>query len=226
MSDSIVVTRSAYASVAHRYWREDWSGEKNSAVYGRDASRQGLGSNLRLDLAVATENDDLDDRFLSDALARLKARIDHRCLFLEGEFGSQPSTLENITSGLAQNLLAEKPASGRWFALTVWETEHLSCRKILYPEYGEQYSGYRMLFKRRNLSLLFKGDVERESGLAVPRAAVAEAVEQCLVKLNAFHAGDLKEWGRRLGLELRASLPKLQGLKIDLGRHKALVVHF
>src|SRR5262249_37638396 len=110
------VSNSVYASLAQRYWNPSWTLEKNRQIYGREASDEGVGGNLRIELEVEGDGDSL-----STLLASLKSEIDHRTLFGPGSpFENRPSTLENLTEYLAGLL-----PNGGWSRLTVWETARL-----------------------------------------------------------------------------------------------------
>src|SRR5579872_3523677 len=104
----IRISNSIYASLAQRYWNPAWTPERNHQVYGREASAEGVGANLRIQLETAA-----DEEGLQRHLDQLKRLVDH---------GSFPSTLEKLTVYLAEQLPA-----GVWTALTLWETAHLGC---------------------------------------------------------------------------------------------------
>lgn len=165
---------------------------------------------MRLELSANA--DTRDEAALTARLERLKSRLDHQCLFSPGmEFANRPSTLENITEFLAQDLGSE------WKALTVWESEHLGCRKSDHK--------LTLIFKQRNLTLELQAVADAQTGIAVSREAVHAAVEDLLVKLNSFNDEDLHRWGEKIFAALKVSLPALFSLRVDLGRHEGLVVH-
>ena len=206
------IAQSVYVSVAHRYWRADWTAEKNREVYASEASAEGLGANMRIELEV--NGDTCSENQVSVSLNLLKGRLDHQCLFLpESRFAAEPSTLENITLDLASAL--NHPG---WRSLTVWESPSLACRV-------DPQGSLTLIFKRRNLTLEIDGHVNPESGIAVPRARVEKAVEDLLVKLNSINDPDSQRWGRKLFAALQDSLPGLNSVRVDLGRHEGIVVH-
>ncbi|MGZ3722042.1 MAG: hypothetical protein ACXVA9_03865 [Bdellovibrionales bacterium] len=213
MTNPVILSHSVYASVAHRYWNAQWSEAKNREVYGQDASTEGIGSNLRLELSVRAA-DGVGEADLLMALNQLKSMVDHQCLFAkDSEFGAKSSTLENITSWLSRALTIE------WSSLTVWESERLGC--IVQPSTSEP----ALIFKRGNLALKISRAVDSLSGIAVERAAVDRAVGERLVKLNENNDTQLSGWSRKLFLDLQNSLAGLCSLTIDLGSHESLVVH-
>lgn len=207
------IAHSVYASVAQRYWREDWTPERNREVYAADASAEGLGANMRIELegeaALRTESE------LVSALNDLKVQLDHQCLFAaESPLVGQPSTLENIALHLARTI-----DLSAWRKLTLWESDHLGCEVE-----AQAQIEVKMIFKQRNLTLEVKGSMERDSGIAVPRARVRLAVEDLLVKFSSIHDSDPRVWGDKLFSALRTGLPGLVSVRVDLGRHEGLVV--
>ena len=47
------MTRRVTFAAAHRYWRDDWSEERNRAVFGACANPHGHGHNYALEVTVA-----------------------------------------------------------------------------------------------------------------------------------------------------------------------------
>jgi len=203
------IARSVYASVAHRYWRPDWSLAKNREIYGRDASVEGLGANMRIELEA--DADLCKEPELSARLDQLKSLLDHQCVFLPGsKFEREPSTLENITAYLVENLnFAES-------SLSVWESEHLGCR--------QEGLLQTLIFKQRNLTLEIEASRDPVSGLGISRRTVFDAVERLLVKLNGINDPDVQHWGKGIYTLLKADLKGLHSVRVDLGRHEGLIV--
>ena len=101
----IFLTRRATFSASHYYWNEAWTAEKNNAVFGRCANRNGHGHNYTLEVTLAGEPDPVtgfvvDLKWLKDVMEReVLAEFDHRHLNLEvEEFGAGKliPTTENI----------------------------------------------------------------------------------------------------------------------------------
>jgi 6-pyruvoyltetrahydropterin/6-carboxytetrahydropterin synthase len=99
----IYLTRRATFSASHFYWNEQWSEEKNRAVFGKCANRNGHGHNYTLEVTVAGEPDAttgfvVDLKWLKDMIEReVMAAWDHRHLNLEThEFAQTVPTTENI----------------------------------------------------------------------------------------------------------------------------------
>jgi 6-pyruvoyltetrahydropterin/6-carboxytetrahydropterin synthase len=102
----ILLTRRATFSASHYYWNETWPKEKNEAVFGRCANRNGHGHNYTLEVTVAGEPDPVtgfvvDLKWLKDVMEReVLAAFDHRHLNLEvEEFG--PGKLIPTTENIA-----------------------------------------------------------------------------------------------------------------------------
>jgi len=99
----VFLTRRATFSASHYYWNEAWSAEKNLAVFGRCANRNGHGHNYTLEVTVAGEPDPVtgfvvDLKWLKDVMEReVLSAYDHRHLNLEApEFQKEIPTTENI----------------------------------------------------------------------------------------------------------------------------------
>jgi 6-pyruvoyltetrahydropterin/6-carboxytetrahydropterin synthase len=112
----IFLTRRATFSASHYYWNEDWTEEKNRAVFGKCANRNGHGHNYTLEVTVAGEPDAVtgfvvDLKWLKDVMEReVLAAYDHRHLNLEAaEFAKTVPTTENISIAAWRRL---EPAIG------------------------------------------------------------------------------------------------------------------
>ncbi|MBS1805615.1 MAG: 6-carboxytetrahydropterin synthase [Acidobacteria bacterium] len=132
----IELTRRATFSASHYYWNEAWSQEKNEAVFGRCARRNGHGHNYTLEVTVAGEADPVtgfvvDLKWLKDVIEHeVLAAYDHRHLNLEvPEFSEQKliPTTENIAISAWKRLeLAVSKAGGaRLSRLRVYETPEI-----------------------------------------------------------------------------------------------------
>lgn len=105
----IHLTRTVRFSAAHRYWRDEWTEERNRQAFGACANPHGHGHNYVLEVTVAGEPDP-ETGFVAD-LGRLDDllreevvdRLDHRHLNHDvAEFGpgGMIPTTENIVSHL------------------------------------------------------------------------------------------------------------------------------
>ncbi len=195
------IALSTNASTAHRYWRDAWSAEKNAEVYGGDASSEGIGSNLCLEVAQHTELTG-DEGVLLAPLQHLKSLVDHQCLFDEPHaLAGRPSTLENITAYLLSQ-------AGACHSVTVAETERLWCRMT-----RESASSVEMFFRQGPLTVSLRAEVDPLSGLAVSRASVLAVLS--------------RQFGSRevLIATLKKEIKNFKSARIDLGRHEYLLVH-
>lgn len=114
------MTRRATFAAAHRYWRDDWSEERNRAVFGACANAHGHGHNYALEATVEGEIDpetgfcvDLAtlDGILRDAVV---AVLDHQHInHVVPEFGpgGKVPTTENLLAW-AWPRVAERLPSG------------------------------------------------------------------------------------------------------------------
>jgi 6-pyruvoyltetrahydropterin/6-carboxytetrahydropterin synthase len=107
----ILLTRRATFSASHYYWNPEWPQEKNEAVFGRCANRNGHGHNYTLEVTVAGEPDPVsgfvvDLKWLKDVIEREVLSVyDHRHLNLEvPEFATAIPTTENIAIAVWKRL--------------------------------------------------------------------------------------------------------------------------
>ncbi|MBX3021956.1 MAG: hypothetical protein KF799_09795 [Bdellovibrionales bacterium] len=205
-------SQSVYVSVAHRYWNPQWSAERNSEIYGRNASPEGVGSNLRLTVAIIGANS-VD---FTESLRFLKNLCDHRCFFRDiPEFQEKPSTLETITLYLGAKLFAEPISDGRWSSLTVAEDDHLACR--LKPD----SEGVELIERHLNLTCTLQADVD-ENGVALRRGILPSAVRAIFPQFATPQSESIADWGKRLFAALQIKVKSLRTVDIDLGGQQSL----
>jgi 6-pyruvoyltetrahydropterin/6-carboxytetrahydropterin synthase len=135
---SVQLTRRVRFSAAHRYYRPEWSEERNREVFGACANPHGHGHNYVLEVTV-TGQIDPQTGFVVD-LAELDAllqemvvqRLDHQHLNHAVERfadGRQVPTTENLVA-LLWELLGARLGRGRLVRLRLREDEDL------WVEYG------------------------------------------------------------------------------------------
>ncbi|MGC8548982.1 MAG: 6-pyruvoyl trahydropterin synthase family protein [Acidobacteriaceae bacterium] len=114
----ISLTRKAEFSAAHYYWNEAWSQEKNEAVFGKCANRNGHGHNYTLEVTVTGAVDAVtgfvvDLKELKDVMEREVVSVyDHRHLNLEvPEFKETVPTTENIAIAIWRRLEGKIPGA-------------------------------------------------------------------------------------------------------------------
>ena len=128
------LTRRATFSAAHRYWRHDWSEERNRAVFGACANPHGHGHNYVLEATVAGPIDpetgfcvDLGalDRVLHEAVV---APLDHQHINHAvpefGPGGAVPTT-ENLLAWAWPRVRARLPEGATLRRLRLREDEAL-----------------------------------------------------------------------------------------------------
>lgn len=209
-----ILRHSQSVSLAHRYWNNLWSHERNRTTYGDHASSEGVGSNLRVELEVQGEEFDF-----FPVAKRIKSLLDHRSLFDdEPAFLERPSTLEGVSCFLAEQIFQTPVQNGRWSALTVWELDRYACR----VEPGSTAVDFSLSF--RNLLLTFRGPVNPESLLAVDRGPVERALEEIFIQFSTGNNEPEFIWLERLFKVLQNRLPGLFSLQVDLGSHKLMKV--
>jgi 6-pyruvoyltetrahydropterin/6-carboxytetrahydropterin synthase len=136
----IELTRRATFSASHYYWNDAWPAEKNEAVFGRCANRNGHGHNYTLEVTVAGEPDPVtgfvvDLKSLKDLMEKeVLAAYDHRHLNLEvPEFAKAIPTTENIAIAAWKRLAPKIAGVGgaRLSRVRIYET----------PEVFAEYRG-------------------------------------------------------------------------------------
>ena len=127
----VLLTRRAEFSAAHYYWVEAWSAERNAAVFGLCANRNGHGHNYVIEVTVAGEPDPvtgfvIDLKQMKDVMDREVVSVyDHRHLNLEvPEFRTRQPTTENIAVSVWERLEG-KVEGARLHRVRVYEQEDL-----------------------------------------------------------------------------------------------------
>jgi 6-pyruvoyltetrahydropterin/6-carboxytetrahydropterin synthase len=123
------VTRRLHFAAAHRLGRDDWSAERNEAVFGLCANPNWHGHNYELDVTVEGEIDPetgyvLDLKILRDLVEeRVVSQVDHRNLNLDVPWldGANPTT-ENLVVAIWDRIVGGLPSGIRLVRLILWET--------------------------------------------------------------------------------------------------------
>lgn len=128
------MTRRVTFSAAHRYWREEWSEERNRAVFGACANPHGHGHNYALEATVEGEIDPetgfcMDLGALDDVLREaVVVVLDHRHInHAVPEFGpgGMVPTTENLAAWAWPRVAERLPAGVRLLRLRLREDEDL-----------------------------------------------------------------------------------------------------
>ena len=123
------VTRRLHFSAAHKLGREDWSQEKNEAVFGLCASPNWHGHNYEIDVTVEGEVDPetgfvFDLKQLRELVEeRVVNDVDHRNLNLDVSWmnGLNPTT-ENLVVAIWQRIVDGLPKGVQLVRIGLWET--------------------------------------------------------------------------------------------------------
>lgn len=128
------LTRRVRFAAAHRYWREDWSEERNRDVFGACANPHGHGHSYVLEATVMggvheetgfCVDLELVDRALSDGVVRV---LDHQHInHAVAEFGpgGMIPTTENLLVWAWPRIVARLPDGARLHRLRLREGEEL-----------------------------------------------------------------------------------------------------
>ena len=121
----VYATRKFTFSAGHRYWRDEWSAEENTRVFGRLTVAHG--HNYVLEVTIRGRVEERTGMLMD--LAELKRlvgeavidRFDHADLNRDGLFaaGAVPTT-ENLVRAI-WDLLAPKLGAERLYRLRLWE---------------------------------------------------------------------------------------------------------
>ena len=128
---NVSVTRKARFCAGHRYWRAEWTPEKNRDVFGACANENGHGHNYSLEVTVSGPVDpqtgmvinltDLD-RLIQEFVIE---RIDHRNLNLDiPELAGRIPTTEVLADFIWTTLAGKLPV-GRLEEVRVFEADDL-----------------------------------------------------------------------------------------------------
>ena len=125
----VSIYRKEHFNAAHRLHNDQWSSEKNQAVFGKCNSPNYHGHNYNLTVKVTGEIDPetgyvMDIKVLSDLIkANVIDKFDHKNLNLDTkEFASLNPTAENIVV-VIYNILRKEIDQALDLQITLYETE-------------------------------------------------------------------------------------------------------
>lgn len=125
----VAVIRKAQFNAAHKLWNENWSLEKNKAIFGLCANENFHGHNYTLEVKVIGEIDIdtgyvIDLKIVKDIIKNeIEERFDHKNLNLDTEeFANLNPTAENIIV-VIYDLIRAKLDSKYDLFIKLWETE-------------------------------------------------------------------------------------------------------
>lgn len=129
---TVYITRRETFNAAHKLWREEWSEEKNEAIFGKCSNKNWHGHNFSLYVTVkGVPNQDtgfvIDLKKLSEIIkSEVIDHLDHRNLNMDVPFmkGLMAST-ENLIIKIWEQLEAPvKENGGALYKLKLYETEN------------------------------------------------------------------------------------------------------
>ena len=129
---TVYITRRETFNAAHKLWREEWSEEKNEAVFGKCSNKNWHGHNFSLYVTVkGVPNEDtgfvIDLKKLSEIIkSKVIDHLDHRNLNMDVPFmkGLMAST-ENLIIKIWEQLESPiKSNGGELYKLKLYETEN------------------------------------------------------------------------------------------------------
>jgi 6-pyruvoyltetrahydropterin/6-carboxytetrahydropterin synthase len=143
MAIMLYATRRFEFSASHRYWRDDWSRERNEQIFGKCTSPYGHGHNYTLDVTIAGSPDPISGMIVN--MTDLKAivgevleQFDHKHLNEDTPyFKDRIPTTENIVRVLWGLIAPRLPAGAALARLRLYEMSDL------WAEYaGEDLAGF------------------------------------------------------------------------------------
>ena len=128
--NQLIISRRFDFSASHRYYRDDWSVEKNHSVFGLCALPNAHGHNYTLEVSVAGRPDPSTGMVinlveLKSIVDRILEEVDHKHLNLDTPyFHERIPTTENLVIVLWDLIAAHLPDS-RLSHLRLYETDDL-----------------------------------------------------------------------------------------------------
>ena len=128
----VYLTRIEHFNAAHRLYNPRWSKEKNEEVFGKCANENFHGHNFELYVTVKGEPDP-DTGFIFDAKKlgelvnkKIIKKLDHHNLNLDVDFMQDKlCSIENLVTGIWNQLVPELPASVQLYRLRLVETDKI-----------------------------------------------------------------------------------------------------
>lgn len=129
---TVYITRKEHFNAAHKLWREEWSDEKNAAVFGKCSNKNWHGHNYTIYVTVkGTPNEEtgfvIDLKDLSKIIKQyVTDPLDHRNLnldvpFLTGIIASTENIIIKIWEQIEQPI---QQAGGELYSIKLYETEN------------------------------------------------------------------------------------------------------
>ena len=133
LKEEICITKKFEFSASHRYWREEWSEEKNEKIFGKCTSPYGHGHNYELHVTIKGAVDPKTGMIIN--LTNLKKNVhvvlekfDHKFLNLDTPFFKKKiPTTENLALVLYEQIMKELKGKGAFklFKIRLYEKSDL-----------------------------------------------------------------------------------------------------
>jgi 6-pyruvoyltetrahydropterin/6-carboxytetrahydropterin synthase len=164
----IYATRRFEFSASHRYWRDDWSKERNEQTFGKCTSPYGHGHNYTLDVTIAGTPDPITGMVMN--MTELKAivgavleQFDHKYLNADTPyFQERVPTTENIVRVLWGLIAPQMPEGVALARLRLYEMSDL------WAEYaGEEQADFTRSYTFSAAHRLHTPQLSGEQNLAI-----------------------------------------------------------
>ena len=118
-------------AATHTLWNDDFTAEKNEAVFGKCANPSGHGHNYLVEVTIKMGDTEAASSPVADLEKTVKTEfithVDHKNLNIDcPEFGEKNPTVENIAA-FAWDKLSGKFANAELEKVTVWENDRTYC---------------------------------------------------------------------------------------------------
>ena len=128
----VYITRIEHFNAAHKLFNPAWSREKNEEIFGKCANENWHGHNFELHVTIAGEPD-ADTGFVFDVKklsqiihTHIIEKLDHKNLNVDVDFMSgKICSIENLVTGIWQQLSPQLPQNVRLHALKLYETPRI-----------------------------------------------------------------------------------------------------
>jgi 6-pyruvoyltetrahydropterin/6-carboxytetrahydropterin synthase len=128
----VYLTRVEHFNAAHKLYNPAWTKERNDEVFGKCANENWHGHNFELFVTVKGKPDPdtgfiVDAKWLSKLIRdRVIEKLDHRNLNLDVDFmRGKMCSIENLVTGIWQELAPQMPASVQLHSLKLVETPRI-----------------------------------------------------------------------------------------------------
>ena len=217
-------------SLAHRYWVEAWSEERNRNLFGRSASSEGLGHNMDLELVFRSG---VDVATQEKVLKEIKSAWDHTAWFDRKDM--KCSSLELMLWDLVQKrgTLFEEILVAESHRLQVsWKASDPKKMALVYHRpLSILWSGPDSGGARLNFKYTFEGVFDPEECVVIARSALEDRLEEKLCHKEALGLEVSKNVkGNQAFLDamfndLKGDFPGLVSIACELETQRKWLIH-